>query len=96
MTPLLLALATFFAAAAGDVVEAYFVRSVADLDPHQAARMSVAMYCIGCVGWYITIRISLWYMIPEVLGLYVGSVVAIRAQRRKAQRYSTVASQDMT
>jgi hypothetical protein len=78
---LLLALATFLAALAGDVVEAYFVRAVADLQAHRAARMSVAMYAVGCVGWFICVKVSLWYMLPEVLGLYAGSLIAVRAQR---------------
>lgn len=84
--PALLALATFLSALAGDVVEAYFVRAVADRDGHRAAMMSVGMYLIGCIGWVITIKISLWYCIPEVFGLYVGSRIAIAAQKRAAER----------
>jgi hypothetical protein len=89
--PALLALVTFASAAAGDVVEAYFVRAVADLEPHRAARMSIAMYAIGCIGWFITLKISLWYMLPEVAGLYVGSYFAISRQRRERANVSHLA-----
>lgn len=82
LAALLLSLATFAAAVASDVVEAYFVRAVAELRPHLAAAMSVSMYLMGFVGWAITIKVSLWYCVPEVLGLYVGSLVAVQAQRR--------------
>jgi hypothetical protein len=80
LTALLLSLVTFTSAAVGDVVEAYFVRACVDLRPHAAARMSVAMYVVSCIGWIVTVKVSLWYCIPEVLGLYAGSVLAVRTQ----------------
>jgi hypothetical protein len=80
----LLAIAVFLAAAALDALEAYYVRSVADASPHRAAMFSVGMYAIGCVGFFAVLQVSWWLMVPEVAGLYCGSVLAIRRQRRRA------------
>lgn len=82
----LLGLVTFVAAAAGDYVEAYLTRATVELRPHRVARLSVAMYAIGCIGWFTTIKVSLWFMIPEVAGLYLGSWLAITRQRACVRR----------
>lgn len=84
LTHVLLSALTFASALTYDWVEASYVRAVADLEPHRAARMSVAMYGVGCVGFFVTLKISLWYMGPEILGLYAGSLLAVRSQRRRA------------
>ncbi len=81
-----LGLVTFAAAAAGDFVEAYLTRATVELKPHRVARLSVAMYAIGCVGWFTTIKVSLWFMLPEVAGLYLGSWLAITRQRACLRR----------
>lgn len=36
------------------------------------------MYAIGCVGFFAVLDVSWWLMIPEVAGLYVGSLLAVR------------------
>jgi hypothetical protein len=77
-----LALAVFVAGAALDALEAYYVRAVADAAPHRAATFSVLMYGIGCVGYFAALEVSYWLLVPEVAGLYVGSALAIRRQRR--------------
>ena len=89
LLPAALCLVTFAAAAVGDVVEAYFVRAVADGHAHRAARMSVGMYVVSFSAWIITVRISLWYAVPEIFGLYLGSLVAVRRQQR-APRHQAV------
>lgn len=81
LTHVLLSVLTFAAALVYDWVEATYVRAVADLEPHRAARASVAMYAVGCVGFFITLKVSLLYMVPEVAGLYLGSLLAVRSQR---------------
>ena len=84
LLPAALCLVTFAAAAVGDVVEAYFVRAVADGHAHRAARMSVGMYVVSFAAWLVTVKVSLYYAIPEVLGLYLGTLWAMRRQQRAA------------
>lgn len=78
MLAVLLALVTFAAAALGDVAEARFVQHVTGGRAHAAARMSVVMYVVGFAGWVVTVKISLWYCVPEVAGLYLGTLWATR------------------
>ena len=82
ITFVLLSLACFVAAFVLDAVEAVYVRAVSDSKPRRAAACSVAMYAIGCVGFFSVLSFSWWLMVPEVLGLYCGSVYAIRRQAR--------------
>ncbi len=86
-----LCVACFFAAFALDAIEAYYVRSVGDTRPHRAALYSVAMYVIGCVGFFSVLSYSWWLMLPELVGLYCGSVYAVRRQAR-AKQLETVGS----
>lgn len=78
----LLSIACFIAAFVLDAVEAVYVRAVADAKPRLAAVCSVSMYAIGCVGFFSVLSFSWWLMLPEVAGLYCGSVYAIRRQAR--------------
>lgn len=73
----LLSIAVFCASAALDYVEAFYVRSVGDLDGHRAGSMSVLMYVIGIVGFLAILDYSYWLMIPECAGLYFGSRLAV-------------------
>ncbi len=84
---LLLCVAVFLSAAAGDIVESYMVRAVVDLNPHRTARMSITMWAIGCISWIIIVKSDQWYvyLVPEVLGLYVGSYIGVSAQRKRQQ-----------
>lgn len=91
MTPVLLALLVFAAAAAGDVVEAYFVDAVGRRAPARAAAMSVCMWGVGLVGWVVVLQVSWWYLIAEVAGLAVGSWVAVRRLQRNTSASVAVA-----
>jgi hypothetical protein len=84
----LLCLAVFLSAAAGDIVEAYMVRAVVDLNPTKTAAMSVSMWAIGCVGWIIIVKTDPWYiyLAPEVLGLCCGSLIGVSLQRKAKER----------
>jgi hypothetical protein len=78
-----LSVAVFLASAALDYVEAYYVRAVGDADPHRAARMSVLMYVISLVGFFSILSYSWWLLVPECAGLYFGSILAVRRQKRE-------------
>ncbi len=77
----LLSVAVFFASAALDYIEAYYVKAVGDLNPHRAAQMSVLMYGISLIGFFSVLAYSWWLLIPECAGLYFGSVAAIKHQK---------------
>lgn len=77
----LLALLTFASAFAGDFVETLYVQTATARDeraPSRAALLSVAMYGVSLIGWVITVKVSLWYILPEVAGLYCGTLYAMR------------------
>jgi len=86
MTPtmMLLAVLVFLSAAMIDFASARYVRAVGDGAAHRAARWSIAMWALGCLGFVAMIRISLWLMLPEGAGFYVGTVVAVRFDLRRA------------
>lgn len=78
MVAALLCLVTFLCAAAGDYVETRYVQAATERQAHRAARLSVGMYVVGFAGWVVTVKISLWYALPEVVGLYLGTWYAAR------------------
>lgn len=78
MTFALLVLMVFISAAAIDYAEARYVRAVGAGAAHVAARWSLAMWALGCLGFVAMLRVSLWLMIPEGIGFYVGTFVAVR------------------
>jgi hypothetical protein len=86
MLTALLVLVVFMSAAAIDYVEAYYVRAVADGAAERAAALSLAMYGGSLVGWVVIIKVSLWLLIPEGAGFFVGTYIAVRRQRRHVLR----------
>jgi hypothetical protein len=77
----LLAVAVFISAAAIDYAEARYVRAVQERRAHLAARWSLTMWGLGCLGFVAMLRVSLWLMLPEGLGFYLGTLVAVRGDR---------------
>lgn len=53
---------------------------------YRAAFYSVAMYLLGLVGLVALFDVSKWFIVPESLGLLLGSTIAIRQARSKARR----------
>lgn len=85
----LLGLAVFVSAALLDAAEAFYVRSVGEQKPWWAAFYSVTMYVIGCVGFFAVLKVSWWLMVPEVLGLMLGSVIAVKYSQRHVKKSCT-------
>ena len=81
----LLCVACFIAAFALDAIEAVYVKSVNDGRAELAAVCSVAMYAIGCVGFFSVLAYSWWLMVPEIMGLGCGTIYAVRRQTRPTQ-----------
>ena len=74
------------AAGAGDFVECFYVRAVADRQPRRAGLMSSAMYLVSLVGFLAVFKVSVWLVVPELLGVGLGSWLAVRRQRRAHER----------
>ena len=74
----LLAVFAFVSAMAIDYAEAHYVRAVGRGDAHRAALWSLAMYGLGSLGFVAIFNVSLWLMVPEGLGFYLGTLLAVR------------------
>lgn len=74
----------FALAASGDWLETRYVRAVRaweDGDPagrERAARSSVAMWLVGTIALVTVVQVGWWTLVPEGLGLYVGTKLAMR------------------
>lgn len=76
----LLAIAVFVSAMVIDFAEARYVLAVERGAARDAAMWSVVMYAIGCLGFVAVINVSLYLMIPEGLGFYCGTRLALRSK----------------
>jgi hypothetical protein len=84
-----LSVMAFLLAASSDWLETRYVRSVrawekADAPAEReqarerAARSSVLMWVVGVVALVTVVEIGWWILLPEGLGLYVGTKLALR------------------
>jgi uncharacterized protein HemY len=83
---LIVAVIVFLAAAAGDFVEAYYTRAVADREPVRAGLMSCLMYAVSLAGFLAVLKLSVWLVIPELFGVGLGAWFAVRRQKRAHDR----------
>lgn len=74
---LLLAPLVFAAALAYDFAIAKYVVCVGDRDGHRAGLWSGATYLVGLIGTLGIIKVSVLLVLPEVIGLYVGTRLAV-------------------
>jgi hypothetical protein len=81
---LAIALAVFLAAATGDYLESFYVRRVADGNASSAARFAALMYGVSIIGFLAVVKVSLWLCIPEIVGVYIGTRIAVGRQRSQA------------
>lgn len=77
MITALLVLLSFASAAAIDFAEARYVREVGDRRGHEAGCWSTAIWALGSLGFIAAVKWSLWLMLPEGLGFYVGTRLAV-------------------
>jgi uncharacterized membrane protein len=80
----LLAIAVFVSAMVIDFAEARYVIAVELGAANHAALWSITMYAVGCLGFIAVLQYSLWLMLPEGLGFYVGTRLALRKDRPKS------------
>jgi hypothetical protein len=76
-----LGVVVFVIAGALDFADTRHKIAVEQRDGHRSGLWSVAMYVLGLVGLVSVLDVSKWYVLPEAVGLYVGSRVALRQAR---------------
>lgn len=75
---------SFTLAASSDWLETRYVRAVRawedgeDAARNRAANASVAMWLVGCMALVTVVEIGWWTLIPEGIGLRVGTLLALR------------------
>jgi uncharacterized membrane protein len=77
----LLVIAVFVSAVVIDYAETRYVLAVERGRAEAAAMWSVLMYAVGCLGFVAVLDCSLWLMIPEALGFYCGTRIALHPRR---------------
>lgn len=78
MSLVIIGVVVFCLTAALDVVQAYWLRAYNARQAGRAAALSVLEYAIGCFSFFAFVEHSWWLVLPEVAGLVVGSLFAIR------------------
>lgn len=77
LTLALLAIGVFVLAATLDYMDVSCTLAVTERRARAAALWSVCQYAVGAVGFVVVVKISLWLMVPEGLGLYAGTRLAL-------------------
>lgn len=67
----------FLAAVALDYADVRHKQAVQNVARWRAAFWSVLMYTIGALGFLSVVEVSYWLMIPECIGLLVGTLIAL-------------------
>lgn len=71
----LLAILVFFTMAGVDFCHAKYVRAMLAGKALPAAFWSVGQWMAASVGFVIAVKVSMWYLIFEAMGLFVGSLL---------------------
>lgn len=65
------------AAFAYDFAITRYVIAVDSRDGHRAGAWSTITYLVGLVGTLGILKVSTWLIVPECLGLYLGTLVGV-------------------
>lgn len=85
---ILLALLVFFSAMGIDYANTRYVKAVDDNRAHHAAAWSVMQWSCGLAGFLVALKVTLWMLPIEALGLYVGTRLSMsNALPRAVARY---------
>ena len=74
----LLCLLVLVAATGIDYAHARHVQAVVAGRAHVAALWSVGQWASATVGFVVAVRVSLWVLPFEAVGLYLGTLLAVR------------------
>lgn len=77
MKYVVIGLVVFVSAIALDYADTSNTRAVASGHRYAAALWSVTMALLGSVGVYSVVQYSWWYLVPELCGLFIGSLWAM-------------------
>lgn len=73
----MLAVLVFTASVCIDFCHAWYVNAINSLDGPRAGLASAAQWLAGTIGFVVAVKISLWLLPFECLGLYVGTRLAV-------------------
>lgn len=79
---LLVALGVFLSAIALDFASARYNLAFREDRPELAARWSVIMCLLSAVALYAFVDVSVWMIVPEVAGVYLGTRLGGVRRRR--------------
>lgn len=74
----LLFLAVFVSAASLDFCHANYVMAVGSRRPWKAAGWSVLQWCSGMVCFVVALKVTLWVLPAEALGLATGTLISVK------------------
>lgn len=75
---IILAILVFFTMAGVDFCHAKYVRAMLAGRALPAAFWSVGQWMAASIGFVVAVKVSMWYLIAEGLGLFVGSLLGSR------------------
>jgi hypothetical protein len=82
----LLGLVVFASAVAIDFAHARCIVAIGGGAGQRAARWSIVQWAASTVGILVAFKVTLWVLPCEASGLYVGTLLAVRTQRRHQLR----------
>ena len=91
MSTVALALLVFVSAARIDFPNTHYVKAVRAGRAHHAALWSVLQWCGSLVGFIIALKVTLWMLPIEALGLYAGAYLSMRGWYPKVKLPRAVA-----
>lgn len=72
------ALLVFTGAAVSDYLEALYVTAVGERNVDKASACSMLMWLLSVIGLAAMLEVGWWVLIPEGVGLYVGTRLALK------------------
>lgn len=78
-----LALLVFCSAAMIDAANSQYVLAVQRGEAHRAGLWSCAQWAASLVGFLVVVKVTLWMLPAECLGLYAGCRISLRAKVSK-------------
>ncbi len=83
MQELALSVLVFFTSMALDYCHTNFVLAVERRAAYAAALWSVLQWCAGLVGFLVAVKVTLWVLPAEALGLALGTIISIKRNQDK-------------
>lgn len=85
ITAILLGILVFFTTAGIHVSDALVTRETVDYR-YRAALWRLVQWICAVVAFVVALKVSLWYLIPEGVGVAIGGLAGLRILRRRRAR----------